>query len=262
MQKKRFPFLLLLAAVLCLVTGCSRFDYSLPDDPVAFHNGTFVNPADQNDTYYSVTYHGRIYIPYGKLQKGGMNPDELGRCLGYQVQDGSEDKNMRFFALAGDENTDFLMRKYIGGFMDQPDFFRAVDTKYQDITVPACIAPDEDDLFWTDWCAVDQAKLDELSAQYPEYFKLSSFKGIEIYVWEMAAGDYQCGLMSGTNRNKTDSEIQSLKPLTVAEAKLILNSLGIPKEEWIVIPVVQPHSSYSYTIDEAYRENVQKLFDA
>ena len=96
--------------------------------------------------------------------------------------------------------------------------------------------------------------IEVLKNKYPEYFKLKDFKGVEIYVWEMAAGDYQCGLMSGTNRNKTDSEIQSLKPLTVAEAKLILNSLGIPKEEWIVIPVVQPHSSYLYEIDDAFRE--------
>lgn len=109
--------------------------------------------------------------------------------------------------------------------------------------------------------AADQDKLYELRAQYPEYFELSSFKGIEIYVWETAADSYQCGLMSGTNRNKTDSEIASLKPLTIDDAKLILDSLGVPEADRIVIPVVQKNSGYAYETDDAYREKVQKLFD-
>lgn len=107
----------------------------------------------------------------------------------------------------------------------------------------------------------DPARLDELRTQYPEYFELSSFKGIEIYVWQTAPASYQCGMMSGTNRNKTDSEIASLNPLTIEEAKLILDSLGVPKTERIVIPVVQQYSGYVYEIDDAYREKVQKLFD-
>ena len=49
--------------------------------------------------------------------------------------------------------------------------------------------------------------LEMLRNKYPEYFKLNDFKGIEIYVWEMAEGSYHCGMMSGTNRNKTDEEI-------------------------------------------------------
>ena len=30
--------------------------------------------------------------------------------------------------------------------------------------------------------------IEELKEQYPEYFELSSFKGIEVYVWETADG--------------------------------------------------------------------------
>ncbi|MBP0976151.1 MAG: hypothetical protein J6P20_08810, partial [Oscillospiraceae bacterium] len=161
---KRFAFLLLLAAVLCLVTGCKRIDDSLPENPAVFYNETFINPADRNDTYYAVRYQDRIYIPYGKPAKGGVDGEDVGSCLGYQVQDGAEDQNMRFFTLAGDEDTDLLMRKYIGGIMEQPVFFRAVDTKGKDITVPAYIEPDEDGLFWNDLSAADQARLNELKA--------------------------------------------------------------------------------------------------
>ena len=107
-----------------------------------------------------------------------------------------------------------------------------------------------------------KSEVERLREKYPEYFELSAFKGIEIYVWEMAEGSYHCGLMSGTNRNKTEEEIWDLakKPLTIEEAKLILNELKIDKEYWIIIPVVQPFSSYRYEIDDAYREKVRKLF--
>ncbi len=107
-----------------------------------------------------------------------------------------------------------------------------------------------------------KSDIEKLREKYPEYFKLSAFKGIEIYVWEMAEGSYQCGMMSGTNRNKTKEEIRALaeKPLTIEEAKLILKELGIGQGYFIVIPVVQPVSSYSYRIDDAYREKVRKLF--
>ena len=107
-----------------------------------------------------------------------------------------------------------------------------------------------------------KSEVERLREKYPEYFELSAFKGIEIYVWEMAEGSYHCGLMSGTNRNKTEEEIWDLakKPLTIEEAKLILNELKIDKEYWIIIPVVQPVSSYRYEIDDAYREKVRKLF--
>ena len=107
-----------------------------------------------------------------------------------------------------------------------------------------------------------KSDIEKLREKYPEYFKLSAFKGIEIYVWEMAEGSYQCGMMSGTNRNKTKEEIRALaeKPLTIEEAKLILKELGIGQGYFIVIPVVQPVSSYRYRIDDAYREKVRKLF--
>ena len=114
----------------------------------------------------------------------------------------------------------------------------------------------------TSYSSESRSEVERLREKYPEYFELSAFKGIEIYVWEMAEGSYHCGMMSGTNRNKTDEEIWALakRPLTVEEAKLILKELGIGQEYFIVIPVVQPFSSYRYVIDDAYREKVNKLF--
>ena len=106
------------------------------------------------------------------------------------------------------------------------------------------------------------ADVESLRKKYPEYFELGDFKGIEVYVWQMTEDSYQCGLMSGTNRNKTEEEIMELaqKPLTVDEAKLILDELGVKGSDIIVIPVIQPYSSYHYEIDDEYRERVEKLF--
>ena len=107
------------------------------------------------------------------------------------------------------------------------------------------------------------SEIERLRTKYPEYFKLNSSKGIEVYVWQMAENSYDCGLMSGTNRNKTEEEIWDLhkRTLSIEEAKLILKELGIGKDRISVIPVVQPYSSYRYEIDDAYREKVKKMFE-
>lgn len=104
--------------------------------------------------------------------------------------------------------------------------------------------------------------MDDLKKRYPEYFELVDFKGIEVYVWQMAENSYCCGMMSGTNRNKTDEEIWGLqeKSLSVEETKAILNEIGVEGSDIIVIPITQPYSSYMYEIDDVYKENVSNLF--
>lgn len=109
----------------------------------------------------------------------------------------------------------------------------------------------------------NSVSIERLKEQYPEYFELSDFKGIEVYVWQIAEESYRCGIMSGTNRNKTEEEIWELqeKSLSVDEAKALLNELGINRNDIIVIPIAQPYSSYLYEIDNEYTERVTKLFE-
>lgn len=104
--------------------------------------------------------------------------------------------------------------------------------------------------------------IEELQKECPEYFELNSFKGIEVYVWEMAEDSFRCGMLSGTNRNKTDEEIWDLatRSLSISEAKKILDHLKIDNSSFFVIPVVQPVSSYQYEINGAYAEKVKKAF--
>ncbi len=107
---------------------------------------------------------------------------------------------------------------------------------------------------------VDMGKLQEI---YPEFFNLKGdpFKGVEVYVWQMSEDSYSCGLMFGTNRTKTDEEIWDLtkKALTIDEAKAILDQCA-NKDEVFIIPVIQPISSYAYTIDDEYIKKVRDLF--
>lgn len=108
-----------------------------------------------------------------------------------------------------------------------------------------------------------QFELEELRQKFPEYFDLSTAKGLEVYVWQLAEGSYSCGVLPGTNRNKSNEEIWRLtvNSARIEEMKVILSSYDIPKEDIIIIPCVQPISSYFYQIDESYIRAVNALFE-
>ena len=131
----RTVFLLALAAFT--LTACGGIDRSLPEDPIAFYTNTFANPADAEDTYASIEYDGRTYIPYGTL-KNRIAGKDVGPCLGYVVQDGVPMEDVRVFPLTADPENNFLMET-TEGFMDQPFFLRAVDTRGKEILVPGYI---------------------------------------------------------------------------------------------------------------------------
>ena len=87
-------------------------------------------------------------------------------------------------------------------------------------------------------------KADDLREKYPEYFGLPTFKGLEVYVWQMAPDSYSCGVMEGTNREKTLEELMALKGASIDEMKTILSDYDIPKENISIIPWQNPVSSY------------------
>ncbi len=133
--------ILLSVAVVILVAlaGCgNKIDYSLPDNPIAFVSGEYVNPDDPDDGYMSIEYKDRVYIPYGVLD-GKLGGTDVGECLGYIVQDGKVVENSRVFTLSEDPDYNFLVDLNAEGFMDVPMFYRALDTKGQDIDIPGYI---------------------------------------------------------------------------------------------------------------------------
>ena len=86
--------------------------------------------------------------------------------------------------------------------------------------------------------------MEGLQAKFPDYFDLPTSKGLEVYVWQMAPDSYSCGVLPGTNREKTLEELIKLKGATIAEMQVILSTYGIAVENISIIPWQNPVSSY------------------
>ncbi len=93
----------------------------------------------------------------------------------------------------------------------------------------------------TDTVRAETVDLSEaaLREKFPAYYDLGAFKGLEVYVWESGEQTYRCGVLSGTNRLKTEEELNELKAngATVEEMKAILSSYDTEKENIIILPI-------------------------
>ena len=132
-----------------------------------------------------------------------------------------------------------------------PDNFKSIDELWETQKDIAQKQPGE----------TDYNDLDTLREKYPEYFNLSGFKGLEVYVWRMAEDSYQCGLLPGTNRNKAPEEIWDLRPLSIEQMKIILSTYDIPDENIFIFTYSNPLSSYIGTSDDNYLQKLSELFD-
>lgn len=118
----------------------------LNDSAYAFHMGEYIDKSDDDAMYGTIEYNGRTYMPYGTL-KHSLKRKDIRACIGYIVQDDNSssvvdenDKDTRVYTLAEDADENYLMIYYIGTtFMNQPDFWRAVDTKNNEIDSPSYI---------------------------------------------------------------------------------------------------------------------------
>ena len=113
---------------------------------------------------------------------------------------------------------------------------------------------------------VGATDIEQLKAKFPSYFGLSSFKGLEVYIWQMAEGSYSCGLLPGRNLTYTQEELwelhkssASLSEMRAIIADYMVNG-NVPKSDILIRAIVMPHSSYFYTIDDEYRRELNELF--
>ena len=85
-----------------------------------------------------------------------------------------------------------------------------------------------------------------MKEEFPQYFDLGTFKGLEVYVWETEPDEYSCGVLPGTNRNKFAEEFAELanNGVTIEEMKIILSSYDITRDEIAIIPIKNPSSNY------------------
>ncbi len=107
-----------------------------------------------------------------------------------------------------------------------------------------------------------ETDMEVLREGYPQYFGLSAFKGLEVYVWQTAKDSYSFGVMEGTNISKTTEQLLDLKGVSLDTMKTILSTYDIPEEYISVIPFNHPLSSYYYEITDEYTSKVRAMLFA
>ena len=146
-MNRNLAFIVVIMICLIALGGCSKKTLpNLPSDAVAFEMGTFIDENHDDAFFATIEYNGRVYIPYGTINnKYGQNCIES--CVGYIIQDGHsssvtdmENTDRRIYTLLGDADNNFLMDFDDSvKLMNQPTFFRAIDTTGKDIEIPDCI---------------------------------------------------------------------------------------------------------------------------
>ena len=103
----------------------------------------------------------------------------------------------------------------------------------------------------------------ELRAKYPNYYvKYDKVMGVEVYIWEIADGEYRCGAMYATNRYKEPDEITPLTKngATIEEMKIILSSCGFSRED-IRLNFLKKYGMAMYEVDNKVSfETLQEIF--
>ncbi len=134
-MKKRIISLLIVC--ILVLSGCGKNRYpDLPKDAIAFKTGEEMG----------IVYNKREYVCFGTIGKT-MKNSEVDKCIGYIIQDENNssvpdenDKDTRVYTLKSDDNNNFLMVYYVGTtLMNQPEFYRAIDTKGENISIPEYI---------------------------------------------------------------------------------------------------------------------------
>ena len=135
--------------LICLsaLSGCKKTPLpDLPGDAVAFKMGTFVDHEHDDAAFGTIEYNGRMYIYYGTTNKK-YRQSCVESCIGYIIQDENsssvvdlDNTDRRIYTLSGDSGQNFLMDFDASiKLMNQPSFFRAIDTKGTDIEIPEYI---------------------------------------------------------------------------------------------------------------------------
>ena len=154
-MKKTTAVICIIMFCLTILSGCMKKPLpDLPSDAAAFEMGVFTDNEHDNAAYGTIEYNGRIYIAYGTISNT-YRQSYIESCIGYIVQDEHSSSvidlnntDRRIYTLSADPERNFLM-EYDDSvkLMNQPSFFRAIDTNGKDIEIPNYIEPFEYE-FW------------------------------------------------------------------------------------------------------------------
>ena len=179
--------------------------------------------AVEGDEYVSIKWGDRVYIPFCAVSK-----NDCGTQIGYL--DGESDNMVC-------EYKNYPTDEWIASYLTA-DCGAMLFKEVNVTNIPDGL---ESEYKW------NSLTLNKLCEKYPQYFELGTFKGLEVYVWQMSENGYCFGLMQGTNREKTLEEKMALKGATSEEMALILSSFDIDDKDIFIIPWQHPMSSYMVT---------------
>ena len=122
---------------------CKDYLYKLVDSKLVYKT-----QSKDNEERFNITYDGRNYIAYGTTNNK-YSQRCIKSCIGYIIQDEHSSSvidlnntDRRIYTLSGDPEHNFLMEFDASiKLMNQPSFFRAIDTSGKDIDVPDYIDP-------------------------------------------------------------------------------------------------------------------------
>lgn len=107
---------------------------------------------------------------------------------------------------------------------------------------------------------IQTSTLKELKSKYPQYFGLSTTNGLEVFIWQTGDTEYFGGILPWRNVPYSNEILQSLKPASLEDLKLILTDYDIPRNEIFIHPIFKPSVGFNYSIDNVYCDKIQKLF--
>lgn len=146
-MKKYLSVLGMAAVCLLMLCGCQGSSLpKLPKNPIAFEMGQFDDLEHDHMLFGTIEYKGRTYIGYGTVNWLYKNSCAQS-CIGYIIQDENSSSvtdltntDTRVYTISGDTDHNFLMvYDDTVKLMNQPDFWRAVDTNGAEIEVPEYI---------------------------------------------------------------------------------------------------------------------------
>ena len=113
---------------------------------------------------------------------------------------------------------------------------------------------------WAEFTVGSIPTTDSLREKYPEFFGLNAEDGLTVYIWQLAETHYSCYLVSTAIDRLSDHSFAFTRGASISEMRSILNTYNIEREKVLLRPIVNPISSYAYTIDEAYCKNLENVF--
>ncbi len=109
---------------------------------------------------------------------------------------------------------------------------------------------------------IPAVNIENLKRRYPQYFDLPTKEGLSVYIWQMAQDAYSCVLLPGKTAVYTQADLFDYhrSATTIVEMRAIVGTYDLDRSMVSIKPIQMWHSSYGYTIDDAYTESLENLF--